>query len=306
VDVTDPTTRGDNASISVGSAFAGGYTVLSGAAELKTNAIHDTNTSGTAAHIRAEQDLGTPDMSAEVLLASITTSGTTDVEYGVLGRVGTGATPNFYMAFVAVTAGPVWDVYLFKHVAGVDTLLATSAAHVGAPNTTTHTSEKLRIEPVGTQITVFLDDAQVISVTDSSITTGNFGGLRLVRAAVGVDVAVKNPRVASYYHPNFVTDRSVGPRQTVANGDFPAHEIRFRVPSVSVSGVGIEYLNSSTGDRCFFYAYTDNAGIHVIATTVTGGVATNYVGNVPVFTTPEGLLQVSRVGNVVVVLDRVE
>jgi hypothetical protein len=66
------------------------------------------------------------------------------------------------MAFVAVTTGPVWDVYLFKHVAGVDTLLATSAAHVGAPNTTTHTSEKLRIEPVGTQITVFLDDAQVI------------------------------------------------------------------------------------------------------------------------------------------------
>lgn len=301
VDVTDNTTRANNASISVGSAFTGGYTLLgAGSAALASNAIHDTNTAGVDTIERAEQDLGTPDMSVEVQLALWTPSGATTVAYGVLARVGTGATPDYYIALIAPAAGPIWDVYLFKKVGGVSTLLGdtTATGHITAP-VVGGASSKLRLEAVGNKITTYLNDAVVIpTVTDGAITTGNFGAVFMNRATGGVDVSVKNPRVASYFHQNYTIDRSVGVEQTVADGDFPEQEIRFRVPSLSLTGTGIQYRNSATGDRALFYVYTDNVGPHVLATTVTGGVATNVSGVAPSFPLADGLLQVSRVGNV--------
>jgi hypothetical protein len=111
---------------------------------------------------------GTADYSVEADVCIVTDNGA--YYTGVSGRVNTGA-GNSYYAQLDETSG---YFQLWKKVSNTSTQLASSGSSYSLAAGTTYT---LRLSMVGSTISVYVNGAQVISVTDSSVTAAGSGGI---------------------------------------------------------------------------------------------------------------------------------
>jgi hypothetical protein len=114
-----------------------------------------------------------------------------------------------------------------------------------------------------------------------------------------VDVSVTNLRVANGNHANLTPDRSVGVRQTVADGDYPALEMEIdTIPTLATQVGGMQFKKAASTDRIYFILYYDGVGWKVAVVTFLVGVQGGGLSpNLPLILGPSVLLQVSRIGN---------
>lgn len=107
------------------------------------------------------------DYSASVVLPQ--TAASSDYTGGPAARIQTGA-QSMYRAF---WHGGVQDWRLQKYVAGVSSYIASGATS-SPPNTASRT---LKIEVSGSTISLHVDGVQLLSVTDTDISTAGFAGI---------------------------------------------------------------------------------------------------------------------------------
>lgn len=103
-------------------------------------------------------------------------------EVGVIGRASTSVL-TFYHGRYNSGSGQ-WQLFKFVN---------STATQLGAVNATlTETTYRLQLEMIGTQIRLLVDGAQVISVTDSSITTAGHAGIRCIPRSVPARIQLDN------------------------------------------------------------------------------------------------------------------
>lgn len=103
-------------------------------------------------------------------------------ELGVLGRASTAAI-TFYHGRYNSGSGQ-WQLFKFVN---------NTATSLGAVNATlSETTYRLQLEMIGTQIRLLVDGVQVISVTDSSITTAGHAGIRCIPRSVPARIQLDN------------------------------------------------------------------------------------------------------------------
>lgn len=120
--------------------------------------------------VQCTQDLGSADHTVE---ASIITASLS----GVFARSpGSWAETYYYARHNNVTG----NFELYKRVSGTFTLLGSTAGSFAS-------NDVFTLECIGTAIKFYVNNVLTVSVTDSSITTGNFGGLRMIGTNVFAD-----------------------------------------------------------------------------------------------------------------------
>lgn len=103
-------------------------------------------------------------------------------EVGVIGRASATAV-TFYHGRYNSGSGQ-WQLFKFVN---------STATQLGAVNATlTETTYRLQLEMIGTQIRLLVDGVQVISVTDSSITTAGRAGIRCIPRSVPARIQLDN------------------------------------------------------------------------------------------------------------------
>ncbi len=190
-ETVDNFTRADNANISTGAPNGITYTTMaSGTAAIASNLCHDTNTANAGVAFVASTTLTSSDHHCQVTVGAFTASGVKDVNCGAYCRLDGSATRNGYMAFLQVSAGPIWKVNLLKWVSGTPTTIATGTSIGRAPQA----SDTVKLVVSGTTITGYFNGAQNVTVTDSAITTGTHCGLHMNREDGTVDVSLSELR----------------------------------------------------------------------------------------------------------------
>jgi hypothetical protein len=134
--------------------------------QVKSNALHVVTSFGET-RSRAEHDCSSNDNYAEATYNGLTTANVP--KYGILCRYQSGADTAYMAEIIANSAATA----LYKLVTGTFTSLTTG----------THTlaAELIKVQANGTTISMYFagSGSSHLSVTDSSITTGTRGGLRL-------------------------------------------------------------------------------------------------------------------------------
>lgn len=122
--------------------------------------------------VRAEIDLATDDNYAQM---TIVDRGAGDTN-GVICRESTGIDPSYYLAILLDDSDAV---AIFKNTGGINFALIGSFVGV-----TVSLPQIIKVQAVGTTVKCFWDGVEVISETDSEITTGKRAGMRFGSAGV--------------------------------------------------------------------------------------------------------------------------
>lgn len=157
--ITDDFNRA-NSTTTLGTATTGqSWVALAGTWGIETNKGYRVSTvdSDQAAILTGQTDA--------TITATITWSSFTAGEVSVLAR-GADAS-NHYLALLSTST-----VDLYKRVAGTYTLLGTSGAVTWA------TGDTIGLRVSGTSIKGYRNGAEVVSTTDSSLTSGTYAGFR--------------------------------------------------------------------------------------------------------------------------------
>jgi hypothetical protein len=130
------------------------------------NALRSTGT-GLHTEVRADSIIG-PDQRVQVQITSAV-EGSNRADFGVVARKDATTTHTCYAAWVEFNAG-VDTVYLRKYIDDVATDLDTASV-------TWADGDILKLEVLGTSLKVYQNSTELISETDSSITTGDYAGI---------------------------------------------------------------------------------------------------------------------------------
>lgn len=179
-DYNDYFTRPDAASPSTGAPYT--ITTLIGSAELKSNAIHDTNTAATDTACRMEQAFATPDHEVSVRLSTLTLNGADSIGGGAVIGCDVGATPNFLLAQCNLQANTISILSMVANNFNADLgdSATLSAFAVGDVITFGRVGQFLYAQRNGTTVVT----------ARSALNASNIrGGLYMSRGTVNVDVA---------------------------------------------------------------------------------------------------------------------
>lgn len=297
----EPFTRADLASPDTGSPY--GITLLQGTAELKSNAIHDTNTSGTTLLYRVNTPCGSNDQSTTVTLGP-TFVFNSDTEFGAIVRLSNSPTSGFYLANMA-KSGANWNVYILAFSAPGTFIgqIGATSANMTAPAVGDQLKLEARTKPDGTTdlIASYQIGAgamtQVASGNDSNVPTGTYGGGSMKRANATDDVYLTETVVASGDHINYLTDRSVGVQQGVADGDYTVEMKWDSIPSLATQVQGVEFGHTGDSDRLVFGIQSNGSSTGPYAQSFVSNVATPYTcASFPTLGTSMWV-RITRVGN---------
>lgn len=148
-------------------------------------------TTGKDVMMYTQEDLASNDMEVSAVVVGRTTLA--NQQGGVMARVSTTA----LTWYVFETYGDAANVRLRKVVAGVSTTILNAAVTGGLA---VPFRKKLTLQIIGSAIKGFVDDVQVLSLTDTSITTGTRAGLYM-KANGNRD----NIHLDDFYAKNFVS-----------------------------------------------------------------------------------------------------
>jgi lysophospholipase L1-like esterase len=133
--------------------------------KIQTNRLYTTTSSGVYANGATPPSA---DYYVEAVLFKVSTVAADNV--GVAARMQSGATTLYFARWSETAAG--WQ--LFKTVAGASTQLGSTSSGTFAVSA----SHTLRLTCSGSTISASLDGSQIISVTDTDISTAGFAGVR--------------------------------------------------------------------------------------------------------------------------------
>lgn len=121
-------------------------------------------------------DTANHEVSVKIISA---TAGSTDTTCSVLGRTTNDATETYYRSVITLrTTGELKEVSLARTVTGSTTTLATDT-------TDWANNDVVAIRIVGSEIGFRKNGSEAFGVTDATITTGNYGGLRYFGGSTG-------------------------------------------------------------------------------------------------------------------------
>lgn len=160
----------ENATLQTYSASWVRHTSYSADCEIASNRARQSAT-GATAYYTTDFSPASADYDVEADIYAYTT--TRQSRPYVCGRMSTSAN-TYYAARLSCVATTSGTLSLWKSVAGTLTQLGSDVAVTLAASTTYN----VRLKMSGTTIKVFLDDSEVISQTDSSITAAGQAGIR--------------------------------------------------------------------------------------------------------------------------------
>jgi hypothetical protein len=134
---------------------------------ISSNALVSTGNANTSV-FRANQDLGSADHSVQFTLKSWD-EGSGRFNIGVVARASLADDPDYYWAEARADNGTD-SLHLFKSVSGTDTELDSETVTFTA-------NDVIKLVVRDTSLRVYQNDTEVISVSDTAITHGNFCGL---------------------------------------------------------------------------------------------------------------------------------
>jgi hypothetical protein len=181
------------------------WTVTQGTFQILSNVVRPL-TIGTIIHARAEHDVGSNDMTTEVVA---THDGTAGAYVGVMARAN-GSDEAFY----SLEQGDD-SIGLYRYdssgafIATIDTNAFTDPV---APFT-------LRLTVSGTALSGYIDDVLVVSGTDGNITTGQRGGI------VGTAVSAASEISWNNFETDAFVASTITPSPVVIPVEFPAATI---------------------------------------------------------------------------------
>lgn len=136
-------------------------------------------TSGSATVVRADSDLASADHAAEAKLYF--SSGSGNAGMGPICRKDSSATLTYYLFWIT-WSGSAWVATMYKAIGGALTALGTAGVTV-----TFASGDTVKISANGTTIKGYINDTEIMSRTDSSITSGTRTGARGYDNASGVN-----------------------------------------------------------------------------------------------------------------------
>jgi hypothetical protein len=122
--------------------------------------------SGDLGNFLTIQDLGSPDQVVELPISSWN-EGSGRLDISVFARHD--ASNTYYEAFLTINNG--------SHSLGIGKVVSGSFTSLSTTSVTSSSGDVLKFEDDGTALKAYQNDTQRISITDSSITEGNFSGL---------------------------------------------------------------------------------------------------------------------------------
>ncbi|GAA0798356.1 LamG-like jellyroll fold domain-containing protein [Spirilliplanes yamanashiensis] len=224
------------------------WTLSSGSAPVITAADRMRRVSANGFDLYNNAAPSSPDYAVE---ADIHVASNTGTYYpGILGRFNP-ATSTAYYAQLAQGSGS-WQ--LWKKVNGTSTLITTAGATASMTAGATYT---LRLQMTGTQITVWVNGTQVISVTDSSVTGAGYGGMFIWGSGTPTDTD-------GLHMDNYSLRPRAADGKGTATGDY------FFSPTLGVTGAlggadtdtAVRFVNSKS-----FVTVADNVALDVGDTT---------------------------------------
>lgn len=179
----DSFTRGNSTNISTGAPFS--YTESANDAEILSNRLHPV-TLNALVDVRADIDVSSTDMFAQMTLALLNYGTSVEISIGVLVRYSSSAI-TYYYTFIDGTSTSATQ-YLGKTVAGAATDLTNVAVTVAQGDT-------VRLEVQGDTLVGLTNGVQRISIAGGgAVTTGTRAGVGLFLAATtgGADTGITN------------------------------------------------------------------------------------------------------------------
>lgn len=158
--LSDPFTRSDSTDISTGAPFS--WTELSGNFEISTNRLRVVTgaSASTGHHARAESDLASTDMYAQV---EAVVANTSDRIGPQVRHNATAADQSGYTFYGRTNATSTYQLSRFNATGGVTTITSVNASGIGVPSV-------LRLEANGSSFTGYDDGVSVITGTDTVLT----------------------------------------------------------------------------------------------------------------------------------------
>lgn len=216
---TDTFIRANNADISVGAPWAYVQSTNFGIAtpEILSNRCHIVDVTGNSPAMVANSDMGSPDHLVSVRIGLFTPSGTTTLGLGAAARCNNtgGGGGSGYLNIMNVAAGPVWTLYFLKFTAGVFGGVTSggsvSLTSLFGGSFVPVAGDIIGLRATGSTFTHYYNGGTVLTSTDTTFATGNFGGLIGSRGSSGVDAAIdllylnEDPIVATTFIPKTST-----------------------------------------------------------------------------------------------------
>lgn len=176
--LNDSFVRADNTNLSTGGPYS--WTEMAQDLEIKTNALHPVTTAAVA-EARLDSDLVVNDNWAEAVV-KVTKHASLETSSAAAARYQSGAN-SCYSAFLTRIAATE-QLKLYKLVAGVGTVLSTSAGSVPWD-----TGSVVRCEVKGSCIRGLCDGVEQSRIVDASVATGTRIGSLFYYDAAGGDIA---------------------------------------------------------------------------------------------------------------------
>lgn len=141
------------------------------ALSIVSNQASGTGTTGTPNELYADASVATVDHEVSVTVVAAA-KGTGFASCSVMGRTTADATRTYYRTTPNLaSSGELNSVFLIRTVAAANTTLGEDTADWSNGDT-------FAVRMVGSTISAWKNNVQILSVTDANITTGTYGGLR--------------------------------------------------------------------------------------------------------------------------------
>lgn len=225
----DPFTRSNSTNITTGAPFP--WAEVAGDMEILSNRLHSV-TSGSEPRARAEQNVGSDNLSVKATLGTLTFGG--EASYGVIGRY----QPSSDSGYLAVWDGTSSSghLYLFRLDNGAYNLIGTP----GGIAVTATPGDIIEVRCIGSTIYSIYNGVTKETVTDTTYPTGQRGGVDMYHdgtSDITVDDFTLLPFVSSTPTPGTVPGSSGVGTVTLAGNAFHMGGGEPAVPANSTAGI---------------------------------------------------------------------